>query len=82
MALLSALKPGVRLYDRCTGHERLIQAVETHGQVVFLSFKHPQTGEVDRQPFSVAELESRFEILQEEAVTFRAEDRRPDSQTF
>jgi len=73
MTLLSRLQPGVRLYDRRTGHERLVQAVERYGQVVFLSFKHSQTGAVDRQPFSIAELESRFEILEEEAVAFRAE---------
>ena len=73
MSLLSDLRPGVRLYDRRTGHERLVQAVERHGQVVFLSFKHPQTGTVDRQPFSIAELEGRFDVLDEEAVAFRAE---------
>jgi hypothetical protein len=70
---LSVLKPGTCLYDRHTGHERLVQSVETHGQMVFLSFKHPQSGDVDRQLFSVAEIESRFEILQEEAVAFRVE---------
>jgi len=73
MSLLSKLRSGVYLYDHCTGHERLVQAVESYDQVVFLSFKHPQTGAVDRQPFSVAELESRFEVLKEEAVAFRAE---------
>jgi hypothetical protein len=73
MTLLSTLKPGVRLYDRRTGRERLVQAVETYGQVVFLSFKHPQTGAVDRQPFSLAELESRFEVLEEQTVAFRAQ---------
>jgi superfamily II DNA or RNA helicase len=73
VTLLARLKPGVQLLDRRTGHERLVQAVEVYGQVVFLSFKHPQTGTVDRQPFSVVELESRFEILEEEAVAFRAD---------
>jgi hypothetical protein len=51
----------------------LVQNVEKIGQVVFLSFKHPQTGAVDRQPFSVTELENRFEIIEEEAIAFRAE---------
>ncbi len=73
MSLLSKLRSGVYLYDRRTGHERLVQAVERYGQVVFLSFKRPQTGTVDRQSFSVAELESRFEVLEEEAVAFCAE---------
>jgi hypothetical protein len=73
VTLLSTLKPGVRLYDRRSGLERPVQAVETYGQVVFLSFKHPQTGAVDRQPFSVAEIESRFELVQEESVAFRAQ---------
>ena len=31
---------------------------------VFLSIKNPQTGEVKYQPFSVAEVESRFEIIE------------------
>ena len=73
MSLLSNLRSGIYLYDHRTGHERLVQAVESYGQVVFLSFKHPQTGAVDRQPFSVSELESRFEVLEEQAVAFRAE---------
>jgi hypothetical protein len=72
MSLLSKLQPGVHLYDRRTGHERLVQAVEAYDQVVFLSFKQPQTGAVDRQPFSLAELESRFELLSAEAVAYRA----------
>jgi hypothetical protein len=36
MSLLSKLRSGVYLYDRRTGHERLVQAVERYGQVVFL----------------------------------------------
>ena len=63
MTFLSRIQPGARLYDRRTGRERLVQAVESRGRVVFLSFKHPQTGAIDRQPFSLAELEDRFEIL-------------------
>jgi len=60
---LSDLKPGAPLYDRRTGADRLPQAVELYGQVVFLSFKHPQTGAIGRQPFALAETESRFEAL-------------------
>ena len=67
------LKPGSKLYDRRTGVERLLQAVESYGQVVFLSFKHPQTGAIDRQPFSLAEMESRFEVLTNSAGAFRAD---------
>ena len=73
MSLLSKLESGSRLYDRLTDHERLIDKVEHHGQVVFLSFKHPQTGAIDRQPFSISELENRFEILDEGAIAFRAQ---------
>lgn len=65
MAILSQIKPGKFLYDTCSGAERLVQSVEQHGQVVFLSFKHPQTGTIDRQPFHIDEVESRFEILEE-----------------
>lgn len=71
--LPSDLKPGARLYDRRTGTERLLQFAEVYGQVVFLSFKHAQTGAMDRQPFSLAEVESRFEVLTDSAVAFRAD---------
>ena len=73
MGLLSKVQPGVRLYDRRLNRERLVQAVEARGQVVFLSFKHPQTGAIDRQPFSLTELEERFEILSAETTAFRAD---------
>lgn len=72
-SLLSRLIPGARLFDRRMSQERLVQSVEIYGQVAFLSFKHAQTGAVDRQPFSLAELESRFEILADESTAFRAE---------
>lgn len=73
MTLLAQLESGIRLYDRRTNQERLVDKVEAVNQVVFLSFKQPQTGTIDRQPFSLAELESRFEILTEKAVAFRAD---------
>jgi hypothetical protein len=63
VSLLAKVQPGVRLYDRRTGGERLVHAVEARGQVVFLSFRNPRTGAIDRQPFSLAELGDRFEIL-------------------
>jgi len=66
------MKPGVCLYDRRMSRERIVQAVESHGQVVFLSFRSPQTGAIDRQPFSLAELEDRFEVLSAETTAFRA----------
>ncbi|MBM4458394.1 MAG: DUF3883 domain-containing protein [Chloroflexi bacterium] len=69
----SDLKPGARLYDRRTGAERLLQSAEVYGQVVFLSFKQAQTGAVDRQPFSLTEVESRFEVLTDSAIAFRAD---------
>jgi superfamily II DNA or RNA helicase len=67
------LKPGTRLYDRRTGAERLLQSAEVYGQVIFLSFKHAQTGAVDRQPFSLTEVENRFEVHTDSAVAFRAD---------
>ena len=73
MSLLSNLQPGACLYDRRTGRERIVQAAEPYGQVVFLSFKHPQTGALDRQPFSLDELEARFELLSAQAAAFRAD---------
>lgn len=68
---LSHLQPGAWLYDRRTGAQRLLHAVERYGQVIFLSFKHPQTGAVERQPFALAEAESRFEALTGPSAAFR-----------
>lgn len=72
MTLLAQLAPGVHLYDRRTGQERLVDKVEVVNQVVFLSFNHPRTGEIDCQPFPLTELESCFELLTIETVAFRA----------
>ena len=72
MGLLDKLEPGVRLYDRRTDHERLVDKVEVVGQFVCLSLKHPQTDDIERQSFPLVELESRFEILVEEEVVFQA----------
>ncbi len=72
MSVLDKLQAGIRLMDSRTGIERLVQNIEKSGQVVFLSFKHPQTGEVERQPFSIVELESRFEIVEPGGAAFRA----------
>jgi len=70
--ILSELRPNARVYDRRLGRERIIHQVERRGQVVFLSFRNPQSGAVDRQPFSVAEVESRFEIVSTQATAFQA----------
>lgn len=59
MVILSQIKPGKHLYDTCSGAERLVQSVGQHRQVVFLSFKHPQIGIIDRQPVHIDEVESR-----------------------
>ncbi|MCR4407537.1 MAG: DUF3883 domain-containing protein [Anaerolineae bacterium] len=72
MDILSALQPNARVYDRRLGQERIIHQIERRGQVVFLSFKHPQSGAVDRQPFSVAEVENRFEIVSTPTTAFQA----------
>ena len=71
LALL--IKPGTRLYDTRTGQERLLDKAEVHGPVVFLSFKNTLTGAIDRQPFALTEAESRFEVVDEQAVAFRAD---------
>ena len=72
MSVLDKLQAGMRLLDNRTGAERLVQNVEKSGQVVFLSFKNPQTEELERQPFSAAEVESRFEIVEPGGAAFRA----------
>jgi hypothetical protein len=71
--ILSQLQPDAHVYDRRVGQERIIHQVERRGQVVFLSFRHPQTGAVDRQPFSVDEVESRFEVHSAQTAAFRAQ---------
>lgn len=73
MSAISRFKQGVRLYDRRTGYERLIYDAETYGQIVFLSFKNPQTGAIERQPYPITEVESRFDILDQGSLAFKAE---------
>ena len=73
MVSISNIHSGVRLYDRRSGNERVVHDVETYDQVVFLTFKNPQTGSIDRQPYPFTEVESRFEILDQGSVAFRAE---------
>lgn len=75
MTLLAKLAPGVHLYDHRTGQERLVDKVEVFNQVLFLSFRHPSTGEIERQPFPLMELESRFELLTAEAVALLGQAR-------
>lgn len=43
------------------------------GTRLYDSFKHAQTGAVDRQPFSLTEVENRFEVHTDSAVAFRAD---------
>ncbi len=62
MTVLECLQPGVRLYDRRLGRDRQLHQVELYGRVAFLSFLDPQTGAVDRQPFPLDEIETRFEV--------------------
>jgi hypothetical protein len=61
MALRELIEPGIQLYDRRTGRNYLASACEKHPAIVFLHFKHPQTGYISREPFTVTELEERFE---------------------
>jgi superfamily II DNA or RNA helicase len=60
------------VYDRRVGRERIVHQVERRGRVLFLSFRHPQTGALDRQPFSLDEVDRRFEVLMAQAVVFQA----------
>ena len=73
MTAIAELHPGVRLYDRRLGRERHLHQVEVYGSVAFLSFLNPQTGTVDRQPFPLDEIESRFEVLDADTVAFRGD---------
>jgi superfamily II DNA or RNA helicase len=73
MSLLSEIKPGVRLYDRFLNRERLVHEVEHHASVIFIHFKEPHTGSTDRQPFTLADLGSRFEVITEDSFAFRAD---------
>jgi len=68
-----ALRPGTRLYDRQLGQERLLHHVEIYGSVAFLSFLDPQTGRVDRQPFPLDEIETRFEVVDAGTALFRGD---------
>ncbi len=68
MTLWDQLQPGIRLYDRLTGQERVVQHVEVYSAVVYLSFLEAQTGAVSRQPFPKNELESRFEVAAAETA--------------
>ncbi len=73
MAMLSELKTGDLLHDSRTGRDLPVDRIEIYGQVVFLSFKHPGTGAIDRQPFTVVEAEERFQVIKERAVLSRAD---------
>lgn len=53
--------------------ERLVHAVDVYPSVVFIYFRDPHTGSTDRQPFTPAELETRFEIITPDAFAFRAD---------
>lgn len=72
ITLLSRLESGTRLFDRRLGQERIVYAVEAYDRVVFLSFKNPSTGVIDRQPYPLSELDARFELLADGSAAFRA----------
>lgn len=73
MTTIAELHPGIHLYDRKTGRERHLHLVEVYGSVAFLSFLDPQTGAVDRQPFPVDEVETRFEALGTGGLAFQGD---------
>lgn len=72
MTLISKLEPGIHLYDRRTGRQHLVAGCEKLPAVVFIHFKHPQTGHISREPYSIVELEERFELVEQDAHLFRA----------
>jgi hypothetical protein len=54
--ILNQLTPGVRVYDRRRGKERLIQAIEIQNSITYLSLRDPKTGEIERLEKAVAEV--------------------------
>ncbi len=72
-SILSQLAPGIRLFDRSLRRERVVRNVEPRGTIVFLEFHNLATGGIERIPFPSNEIESRFEIVNENAFNFRAE---------
>ncbi len=70
---LSSLKPGMRLYDRQRGRERVIHSIEPLGRVVKIWFKDTQTGAIDPTTYPVSEVERRFEIVEVGTSAFRAD---------
>jgi len=72
MSLASQLTSGMRLYDRNLGVERLVVGVEQYPAAVFITFKHPQTGQLKREPFGPTDLAERFEVI-EISTAFRAD---------
>lgn len=73
MTIASRLKPGIRLYDRYLHRELLIHAVESHPAVIFLHIKDLQSGAITKQPYAIAELDSRFDLLDEGSFVFQAD---------
>ncbi len=74
--LLSKIKSGVRLYDRFSGRTQVVAKVDKHASFLFLHFKDERTGNTTRQPFSISDLDRRFELVEPQDVAFRARARR------
>lgn len=72
MNIFAQLAPGVRLYDRYLQREYHVHAVEKHEAVVFLHLRNPHTGDLTKQPYAVAELDKRFDILDAHSFVFQA----------
>src|SRR5260370_16222412 len=62
-----------RLYDKLRGLERIVQLVEARGSLVHLTLRDPKTGAVSRDPFTLAMVERRFEVLEAESSAFRGD---------
>ena len=73
MTIASRLKPGVRLYDRYLQRQLLVHHVERRPAVIFLHIKEPHSGVITKQPYTPGELESRFDLLEEDSFLFRAD---------
>lgn len=73
MTLVNRIEAGIHLYDRRTGRQYLVAGCEKSPAIVFLHFKHPQTGYISREPYTIAELEDRFELVDQGAHIFHAD---------
>ena len=73
MSVIEQLRPDVRIQDRRSGRERVVERVEVRGPVVKIWFQDPQRGTPELMHYRLAELEERFEVVEASATLFRAD---------